>query len=166
MSMSNVNRQPQTEESKKIIFLEEDIYMVCDEDENPHYYHRDPLKKLNRERAELDFANMIYEKMERTPSITNPFMLRIAIFPVERGSHFDPSVPDKIRRGVIDAHLEDLDGNIVEITSKASKDEAYPLNGVIYDDAGKIAETRMYAPDGQCIDGVESHRLFTVKGAF
>ena len=141
-----------------------DVYLIADKDGVAHWYHDDPMNVMNRKNGEMDLGQEIFEFMDGTADIVNPILVRFMAYRMRRGDAFDITVPDAIRQNKVDAHIQDLEGNVVEITSRFSNDEIYLLNGIIYDENGKIKETRTYAADGHCSDGVEAHRIITMKG--
>lgn len=153
----------QKNEQPRAIGYPHDVYLIEDSNKNPRWYHKDPLTIKNRDETSFDLGYEIFEFMEGAGTLAEPLMVRFMIYRKNRGGNFDISVPDKIRRGEIDANIMDMDGNVVEITMRMSGDRNYPLNGIIYDEEGQIKETRRYSPSGECSDGNPSHHLVTIK---
>ena len=142
----------------------QDVYLVADEKGVAHFYHDDPMNVANRTNGEMDLGQEIFEFMEGASDIVNPILVRFMAYRVKRGVEFDMSKAESIRRNELDAHIQDLEGNVVEITSRLSNDEVFPLNGIIYDENGHVKESRCYSADGSCSDGKASHRIITMKG--
>jgi len=141
-----------------------DVYLVADEKGVAHWYHNDPMNVDNRKNSEMDLGQEIFEFMDGASDMVNPILVRFMAFRVSRGAEFDMASVDAIRRNEKDAHIKDLEGNVVEITVRLSNDEIFPLNGIIFDENGRVKESRCYSADGNCSDGVAAHRLIMMKG--
>lgn len=153
------------QEAQKAIGYPEDIYLIADEQGNGQFYHNDPIKKENRKNGQFDLAQEIFEFMDGPSDIINPIKIRFMVYRIHRGDSFDGSIPERIRRGELDAHIEDQEGNIIEITGRLSNNKDFPLNAVVYDEDGVIKETRKYSANGECSDGNKNHRVVVMKGA-
>lgn len=142
---------------------QDDIWVVFDKELKAHFYKQDPLKGGADD--EIDFGETILEINDGIPSdALNPFMLRFMTYRNRRGEHFDVTIPEKIRKKEIIAHLRDLEGNIVEIANTLNKEAEFYLNAMVFNSDGSIIETRKYSPDGLCSDKKESHRLVVMAG--
>lgn len=142
-----------------------DIYLVADEKNEGLFFMEDPIKKENRQKHGFDFARLVFDFMDGPSDIVNPYKIRFMVYKVNRGDAFDGAIPEKIRRGEIDAHIEDHNGDIIEITGRLNNDKEFPMNAVVYDGDGSIIETRKYSADGYCSDEDPSHRLVVMQGA-
>ena len=149
--------------NNRIMHFNHDLYLIADADNNPHWYHGDPLVSGNRDANEVEIGQAIFELMGGSSDIVNPYLVRILVCQKRRGEAFDPSALEGIRRGENDLQVKDLDGNVVEITKRQSDDRMFPLNGVIYDEHSGIKYTRSYSLTGMCADENMSHRLVIMK---
>ena len=143
-----------------------DIYVVYDNDMRARLYTKDPLKQKDGGNGPCyTFDELLLEFMDNRPStLMRPYLLRFMIYEMNRGDLFDITVPEQIRRKEIDAHIEDVDGNTIEITQRHSTDPEYFLNAIVYDSEGVIVETRRYAPTGECSDKEDRHHLVVLPG--
>lgn len=143
----------------------DDIYVTFDSEQNAHFWTSDPLRAKETGVGEQDFGDIILNLYEGQPSdAVNPIMLRFMTYRYRRGDSFDISIPEKIRRHEIDAHLCDAEGNIIEITNTFNQDKEYNLNAVVFGPDGTIRETRKYSSTGQCSDKLDAHKLIVMSG--
>ncbi len=160
----NESQATQKEAGKQIVMLEHDLYVIADANGKAQWYHKDPLKINNRNNAQFDLGELIFDQMDGPGDLVNPIMVRLMLYRKRRGDGFSPDLLEKMRRKEVDAHLEDMEGNVVEMTQRLSVNAVYPLNAVIYNADGSIKETRAYSTSGFCADGVDSHRVVVIKG--
>lgn len=141
----------------------QDFYLVRDKDGNSHFYSADPMNNQNRMQNEVNLADVLFGFFGPA-DVVNPLIIRVAGIIHERGQRFDISAPGKIRCGEMAKHLEDMDGNIVEILQMRSPNVSFPLNGIVMGRDGKMFDQRLYDGTGACSDGNEYHRLVIMDG--
>ena len=141
-----------------------DVYIVYDDEYKAHLYLKDPLKIKSENAPSYSFDELVLEHMDNKPSTKlQPYIIRFMIYKVVRGETLDASTIEKIRRKEVNAHLEDLDGSLVELATRHNPDPVYFLSAIVYNGDGSILETRKYAPTGECSDKQDIHRL-VIKG--
>lgn len=142
----------------------DDMYLVKDEDNKVKWFRKDPMKHPGRDNPEVNLIDEIFEYFG-DGDILNPLRIRIQGIHIQRGEPFDISLPGLIRKGKVDRHIEDLEGNHIDIlASIVQKATDFPINGVLLSRDGEIIATRTYSLQGDCSDGVRSHRLVAVQG--
>ena len=77
------------------------------------------------------------------------------------------SLQSEIRKGEVEKHLENMDGNLVEILDTRSiADSEYPLNGVVINRYGEPIQLCRFNMSGKCSDGNPLHNLVAINGQY
>ena len=137
------------------------LYLFWDTDGELKCANVDPLHCEDIDEHTIDLADVL-NSFYGNGDICNPVKIKVYGYQDRRAEPFDIGVPGRIRSGA-QIHLEDMEGNAVEILSIRSKDENFPFLGVVLDWNGESLGTRNYSATGECSDGVGSHLLVVMQ---
>ena len=157
-----------TVNNSKVFELESCIYLAADENNEPHYYNRNPLDikdedELNR--CETRISDEISEYIPHS-DVHHPIAIQIRIRSLRDAQPFMPDRLEAIRDGSIDCHVEDLNGDIIEILPEPVRYGEYSLGGMVLDhNTGEALELRLYNSKGECFDGQKEHSLEIIGGS-
>lgn len=148
----------------------DNVFATCERNENGElvwqYWSEDPLRTKHPEKVKLkDFGSLLMRVAGNTTGdVWNPIVFSFGAARLDRCLPFEPNLVADIRKGAKDAHVEDYNGNNVEILALTNRDTSFPLNGVTFDSNGKIIATRQYSLTGICNDGKREHTLMVFVG--
>ena len=125
------------------------------------FYKEDPMMAADREAARIDLGELLVGYIGHC-DIGNPAVLKVRVGRMDRCHAFQASAPEKIRRGIMAAHLEDFDGCYVEMMPGGSGLFEYPFLGAVIGKDGTPVGFRRYSVHGECEDGEENHRVVII----
>ncbi len=140
------------------------FFLSQDENGMYHCFRRDPMKVEDPEDEEITSIADLISDFAGPCDIANPVVFRFAAEKINRCTRFTITLPDEIRVGKVNQHIQDMTGRIVEILNSRNPDPEFPLNGVVFDRSGAMLTTRTYAADGSCSDRIGEHHLIGVVG--
>lgn len=139
------------------------LFLARDGEGRFRWYDSDPFKNADGRQNDIDIAAKLEEFFGRCDML-NPIMIKIKGVAMQRCEAFAANIPVRIRLGMVDKHLRDHEGHIVEILQSSSDDERYIFNGVVMDIRGRVLEMRRYSLSGECSDGQRLHSLVVMDG--
>lgn len=150
--------------AKKIetILLPDEFYLVETQD-GYAFYREDPMKAADKESARIDLGAVIANFVGHC-DVGNPIKLRVRAGLMDRTRPFDAAAPERIRKRMVDAHLADFEGNLVEMLPGRTGNVDFPFLGAVIDREGNPVAFRNYSPRGECEDQVYDHRIVVVDG--
>ncbi len=140
------------------------LFLYQDDDGNYHWFRNDPMKIDKREMEEIPSIEDVIADWAGQGDIANPIMFRFATAKINRCSRYTMTLPDDIRNGKLNMHIQDMTGRVVEVTTTRNPDPSYPLNGIVFDRTGAMLAMRTYSTDGRCSDLDPDHNLIGVAG--
>lgn len=151
---------------KKGKLYPQDLFLIEDKDGNVQWYKKDPFRCTGDDNTPFNLEKeLIY--LAGGASRVNPVMVRIKFFGIHRGEEMTISLQSKIRKGEIDKHLENMEGNLVEILdARTIPDSKYPLNGVVINRYGEPIQLCKFDMGGKCSDGNPLHNLVAINGQY
>lgn len=136
------------------------LYLVRDENGQPHWYTHDPLNPANLS-SEVKIEHVITD-LVGSGSRLNPVCVYLSCTLFNRGELFNTANYSAIKSNVGLRSVRDLEGHRVNILEDMNDDGEYPFNGMVLDANGTMIANRTYSLFGECSDGEEGHSLVIV----
>ncbi len=132
-----------------------------DDDEGPLVcYTADPMTEAGRNDVVQNLAAFIVDEIANGHATNDePVVVAVYAASLKRSKPFNLLSIEKAKGNDSAVSVRDGDGFIVEVLHYRSKDDEFPLIGVVFDDKDEITAHRLYSLSGVCQDGEPSHNL-------
>lgn len=151
--------------AKKIeSFMYPEQFFLTEENGEFRFYKEDPMTVADRVSVRVDIGQVLADYVGPC-DVGNPLVLKVRVGRIDRCRGFQATDPEKIRRGILQGHFEDFDGNYVEILPGKTGAFEFPfLGAVVRKDTKEAVGFRQYSVRGECMDGDTNHRIVIVDG--